>query len=495
MKNLLFIIFFISTLIFTACFGKGYNNSSQKDEYYRPEALLDAEEPVTITVWHHYNARQKEKFDELVALFNETVGRKYDILVKSVRRAGNAAELAFFVKEALDQKIGADTIPDIFAAYPDTAFEFNKRGVLARLNEDLTQDEKDEYIYDFLYFSGFGIDDDIKLFPVAKATENFILNKTAWEPFAKEHNLSYDDLKTWEDIVRVAELYYNWTDKATAAINDGAPFFGRDSANNYMLVGAYELGSDMFKVSKTGEIEYIFDDAVLKTLWDNYYVPFVKGYFGAEGRFRSDDLKTGKIIACIVSTTASVYLPQTVSYEDGQLCKVELEILPLPHFKNPKRKAAVQQGSGMAVLKSSFVKELASVLFLKWFTAVEQNTEFAVDSGALPVKRAALLPNNIDSAIQSYGSAISKYIAPSMKVSIQTILDSSLYFQPGFKNASIARHILYETIHTEARKKRTELQAISSNVRLYNETLQKLISDDSFAVWSKNLKETLNALK
>ena len=71
MKNLLFIIFFISTLIFTACFGKGYNNSSQKDEYYRPEALLDAEEPVTITVWHHYNARQKEKFDELVALFNE----------------------------------------------------------------------------------------------------------------------------------------------------------------------------------------------------------------------------------------------------------------------------------------------------------------------------------------------------------------------------------------------------------------------------------------
>lgn len=492
MKKILFIF---TVCILISCTGKNETPVDQNTEYRSPEILLTVSEPVHLTVWHHYNAYQKEKFDELVDLFNNTVGQKYGVSVKSVRRAGNAAELASFLKEALAQKIGADEAPDIFAAYPDTAFEFDKAGLLARLNDYLTQTEKNEYVSGFLYSSGFGIPADIKLFPIAKATENLIVNKTAWEPFAKEHKLSYEDLKTWEDIARVAELYYETTDAKTAAPNDGMPFFGRDSASNYMLVGSFELGTDMFTAAANGSTKYSLNKKVLKKLWDNYYVPFVKGYFGAEGRFRSDDLKTGTIIACVSSTSSAVYLPQAVADKNGKLSAIELEILPLPHFKNAQRKAAVQQGTDMAVLKSFEHKELGAMLFLKWFTAAEQNIDFAVGSGYLPVKKEALLPANIRPAYPSPDNEVLKYIAPSMEASIQSIMSSSLYFQPGFYRADEARAVLYDAIHTKAKTARKTLQAAASNPALYRETLRRLTDSGSFERWYDELEKSLNALQ
>ena len=47
---------------------------------------------------------------------------------------------------------------------------------------------------------------------------------------------------------------------------------------NYMLVGAEELGCNIFDV-KDGKMTVNFDEDVIRKLWDNYYVPFVKGYF------------------------------------------------------------------------------------------------------------------------------------------------------------------------------------------------------------------------
>ena len=64
---------------------------------------------------------------------------------------------------------------------------------------------------------------------------------------------------------------------------------------NYLLVGAKELGCDIFEV-KDGKMTLNFDKDVIRKLWDNYYVPYVKGYFAASGRFRSDDVKTGNVI-------------------------------------------------------------------------------------------------------------------------------------------------------------------------------------------------------
>ena len=60
---------------------------------------------------------------------------------------------------------------------------------------------------------------------------------------------------------------------------------------------------------RDGEMTLQLDRKIMRKLWDCYYVPTVKGYFGSFGRFRSDDAKTGDIIALVGSTAGTTYFP------------------------------------------------------------------------------------------------------------------------------------------------------------------------------------------
>ena len=92
---------------------------------------------------------------------------------------------------------------------------------------------------------------------------------------------------TIECLLAVAERDYNWTDAQTATPDDGKALFGRDAMANYLLIGAQELGCTIFEVDGDGRLTLHFDRDIIRKLWDSYYVPFIKGYFSAAGRFRS----------------------------------------------------------------------------------------------------------------------------------------------------------------------------------------------------------------
>ena len=69
-----------------------------------------------------------------------------------------------------------------------------------------------------------------------------------------------------------------------------------------MLIGAKELGNTIFTVENSKMTVNLTED-VARKLWENYYVPFVKGWFAGEGRFRSDDIKTGNVLGYVGSQT------------------------------------------------------------------------------------------------------------------------------------------------------------------------------------------------
>lgn len=50
-------------------------------------------------------------------------------------------------------------------------------------------------------------------------------------------------------------------------------------------------------------------------------------------------------------------------------------MLPFPTFEGGK-KVAIQRGAGIAAAKSTSQKEKTAAVFLKWFTAPEQNMRF-----------------------------------------------------------------------------------------------------------------------
>ena len=106
-----------------------------------------------------------------------------------------------------------------------------------------------------------------------------------------------------------AGAYYDWTDAQTPKPDDGKALFGRDAMANYMLVGARQLGDTLFEV-QDGKMTLNFDKDVARKLWDNYYVPSSRGGLSATGRFRSDDIKVGNVLAYVGSNSSATSSPR-----------------------------------------------------------------------------------------------------------------------------------------------------------------------------------------
>ena len=282
------------------------------------DAKKSKKEVTDITVWNYYNGDQLESFNRLVSTFNETIGKAKGIRVTGSSQ-GTVNDLEANVMDAAEGKVGSAEMPTIFAAYADTAYKLDQMGMVVDLKDYLTEDEQAAFVPGYITEGDFDGSGSIKIFPVAKSTELMFFNDTDWQRFAKETFVRYGALSTMEGVTAVAEQYYNWS--------GGKALFGRDAMANYMIVGAKQLGCEIFEVHN-GKMTLHFDHDVVRKLWDNYYVPFVKGYFAANGRFRSDDVKTGALLGCVGT-------------------------------------------------------------FLKWFTEPQNNIAFAVESGYLPVTTAA----------------------------------------------------------------------------------------------------------
>lgn len=94
------------------------------------------------------------------------------------------------------------------------------------------------------------------------------------------------------------------------------------------------MGQELFRV-KDGKVTVNVDKNSIKRLWENYYVPYVSGYFASYGRFRSDDVKTGNIIAYTGSTSSAFYFPDKVEEDKGSH-KIDYKVLEAPIMKGGK---------------------------------------------------------------------------------------------------------------------------------------------------------------
>ena len=120
----------LTGILFTAGCGKVSGENGK----------LDPQNPTVIEVWHYYNGPQKMAFDALVTEFNESVGMEKGIVVETVGQ-GNVSELTEKVIDAANKKVGAGDIPEIFAAYADTAYQIDQMGLVADISPYLTEAE------------------------------------------------------------------------------------------------------------------------------------------------------------------------------------------------------------------------------------------------------------------------------------------------------------------------------------------------------------------
>ena len=433
-----------------------------------------------ITVWTYYNGDQLESFTSLVDQFNETVGAQKGIKV-STESQGSVNDLETSVMDSAEGKVGAAAMPNIFSAYADTAYALDQMGMVVDLAPYLTEEEKAQFVEGYLSEGDFGEDDSIKIFPVAKSTELLFLNGTDWQAFADAAGVRCEDLATMEGLTAAAEKYYNWTDAQTAAPDDGKALFGRDAMANYMLVGAQQLGDTIFAV-KDGRMTVNFERDVARRLWDNYYVPFVRGWFAATGRFRSDDIKTGNVLAYVGSSSSATFFPTKVTNDANESHEISLKALPAPQFEGGEA-VAVQQGAGMVVTAAKEEEVEASVEFLKWFVRAENNIAFSVGSGYLPVTRKA---NDMQEILAS-GLTLDDNMQQTLAAAVDTVNSSCLYTTHAFAGGNSARKVLeYGLSDLAAADRETVVQRIAEG-RSAAEAEAEFLTDEYFEAWYQDI--------
>lgn len=441
------------------------------------KSVLSKNDPVTITVWHYYNGTQQNIFCESVRKFNETTGAELGIIVEA-QNQGDVNGLSEKVLDSANGVVGADEMPDIFSAYADTAYAINQMGLAVDITQYLTEEEQAEYIASFLDEGKFDADGSIKLFPIAKSTEIFMLNQTDWKIFAAETGADESAFSTWEGITETARRYYEWTDAQTDTPNDGKAFFGRDSYANYMIIGSLQLGKELFSV-ENGVVTYQVDRDVMKRLWDNLYVPYVNGRFGSYGKFRSDDAKTGAIIALAGSTSGASYFPSEVTREDGTTYPIEAKIFVLPNFEGTEP-YAVQQGAGMVITKSDEKTETACIEFLKWFTLAENNINFSITSGYLPVKSTSNDLASINAAIESSEQESPEVVRGTLTIGAQMMKSYTLYTNKAFESGYDARKVVENSMMDQVNADLIQIEELVASGMPCAETAAQFTTDEHF---------------
>lgn len=308
-----------------------------------------------------------------------------------------------------------------------------------------------------------------------------MINTTDWEPFAKATGSTLEELSTVEGITAVAERYYEWTDSLTPDIpDDGKAFYGRDSMSNYFVIGMKQMGIDIFSVTD-GEVTIRADKEQIRRLWDNYYVPYVSGYFASLGKFRSDDVKTGEIIAYTGSSSSAMYFPDQVVLEDDAK-SISYAVLPAPVMEGSEY-INVQQGAGMAVTKSDAQHEYAACEFLRWFTQKENNLRFVCESAYLPVRKDANSVEILDQVIEQQEITINSKAYDCLESILESYDGTTFYTPKCFANGYATRKILDYNLSDKAAADKEAIDAAVAAGTPREEALAQYLTDEAFEEW------------
>lgn len=319
--------------LFTGCSGK---------------TKLDPKNPVTLTMWHVYGSQTQSPLNDVIGEFNNTVGKEKGIVIK-VEMITDSNKIDDALIAVLTNEPGAQTLPDLFVAYPRMAERFDD-GALLEFGEYFTEEELSVYRSDFLsegYFDG-----KLLMLPIAKSSELLFVNKTIFDRFSSDTGITTDCFQSVEDLMSACNAYYDWS--------DGKTMFQINDFYHYFLSNMTAIGGTFVKDGKINANSEAFEKAFAPIAEAGIYGGLCVG----DG-YASDRWKTAEVIGNCGSTAGILYLRDYVTYPDNSTEDIETLVLPYPCLKggNP---TVVQRGGGLfAVRNEDERKNQAAVGFCK----------------------------------------------------------------------------------------------------------------------------------
>ncbi len=334
---------------------------------------LSAANPVTLTMWHVYGSQTESPLNQLIDRFNRTEGKEKGVSV-SVVSVSNSTDIDAALIASAKGEPGAVALPDLFTAYPRIAEKIGTDRLLdwsAYINEE----ERTRYVQDFLNEGVFG--QQLLMLPIAKSTELCFVNKTLFDRFAGENGASIHDMQDFDKLFALCNAYYDWS--------GGQTLFQINDFYHYFLVNVASLGDAFIK---DGHMD--FDSQAFQRVWQPMARAGIYGGLCVQDGYASDRWKTAEVLSNIGSTAGILYLRDYVTYPDNTTEDIETAILPYPSFAGASP-AAMQRGTGLFAIRSQEERRnQAAAVFARWITLGAQNSEFATQTGYLPVTSAGM---------------------------------------------------------------------------------------------------------
>ncbi|WP_373265845.1 extracellular solute-binding protein [Hungatella hathewayi] len=440
--------------------------------------VLDPKKPTVITVWHAYNAFAKTIFDEKVTEFNETKGLELGIVVDAYG-FGSSGELDDALFNSANEIIGSDPLPNVFTAYPDSAYRLDQLAPLVEMEEYYSAEELGRYRAEFLSEGVWGKDGRHKLIPVAKSTELLFVNETGWKQFRSAAGLSDDVLNTWEGLVSAAEEYYRWS--------GGQPLLGMNSFNDFAVLTAVQDGADPFPADGENH-SFVYSRETARKAWNAYYVPHINGWYKSSV-YNQDGLKSGSLLAYIGSSAGAGYFPREVIVDGKNQYPIECRVRPYPTFEGGRGYMA-QRGADMGIFRSSETSEYAAAEFLKWFTDPERNIEFTASIGYIPVENEALSSiGALENFIQM--SDNTDAVKKSVTAALEAMQEGKFFVRRPFENSYEANERFSRSLERKVELDLNELHNRVENGEDRQTVISGFMEDENFDKWYQDLMEEM----
>lgn len=355
------VISFLLVLTLFCCYLTACNKNN---------SLLNPDSPVTLTMWHVYGEQADSPMNKQIQEFNQTEGKDKGVII-NVTNMSSASHIGQKLLDAQAEKAGALEMPDLFFCHTSNARELGVQN-LVNWKDLFSTDELSLFVPDFINDGAIG--DFLAVLPTSKSTHLLFVAGGVFDTFAKEANVSYDDLATWDGFFSVAEKYYAWS--------GGQPFCAIDYLTRAVELNAISNGAKDFYTENGW---YDFSNQALMQSFMQFANSIAKGHIIVSDLYSNTQIMTGQVIAGIGSSASILYYNDTITYPDNTSIPVDLHVFTPPQAGNGTKNYATQAGVGLCAYKTTEQKAEAAKVFAKWFTQEERNLDFVASTGYMPV--------------------------------------------------------------------------------------------------------------
>ena len=116
----------------------------------KEKSLLSPDDPVTLSMWHVYGEQADSPMNRLISEFNDTVGKEKGITI-NVESVTSSSAIDKALSASANGESGADTMPNLFTAYPRVVELIGKERLLS-WDDYFSENELSCFHKDFLLF-------------------------------------------------------------------------------------------------------------------------------------------------------------------------------------------------------------------------------------------------------------------------------------------------------------------------------------------------------